>query len=92
MFFSRLVGWPSFALALVVSVPGQADPKLPEETLRRQTVRIASDEVPVLDGSLDDPVWEKALPEQNFKQVFPGDGVEPSEKTEVRILYDDRYL
>ena len=92
MFFSRLVGWPSVALALVVSVPGQDDPKLPEETLRIQTVRIASDELPVLDGSLDDPVWEKALPEQNFKQVFPGDGVEPSEKTEVRILYDDRNL
>ena len=71
---------------------GVDDPKLPEETLRIQTVRIASDEVPVLDGSLDDPVWEKALPEQNFKQVFPGDGVEPSEKTEVRILYDDRNL
>lgn len=43
---------------------------------------------PKLDGTLDDPEWQMALPVTNFLQREPFEGQPPTEKTEVRILYD----
>jgi hypothetical protein len=46
------------------------------------------DKGPDLDGSLTDDVWKQAVPFSGFKMVFPNPGAEPTEKTEIRILYD----
>src|SRR5215471_2487148 len=46
------------------------------------------DHPPKLDGTLDDPLWEQASPTNNFLQREPFEGQSPTEKTEVRILYD----
>jgi hypothetical protein len=43
---------------------------------------------PNLDGRLDDPVWQLAEVITGFTQVRPNDGTDPSERTEVRIVYD----
>jgi hypothetical protein len=54
-------------------------------------VKIAAVEVdrgPVLDGRLDDPAWQRAVPFTAFRMVFPTPGAEPSEKTELRVVYD----
>jgi hypothetical protein len=47
---------------------------------------------PVIDGKLDDPVWEKAAWGGDFVQSEPYEGREPSEKTEFKVLYDDKAL
>lgn len=44
---------------------------------------------PVLDGRLDDAGWKQSVPFAGFKQVFPEPGAEPSERTELRIIYDE---
>jgi hypothetical protein len=44
---------------------------------------------PVLDGKLDDPVWQAAPAADAFTQKQPVDGKPPSDRTIVRILYDD---
>jgi len=46
---------------------------------------------PRLDGRLDDAVWRQAVVFSDFRMVFPTMG-EPSERTELRILYDDKDL
>src|SRR5215470_7612731 len=46
------------------------------------------DHPPRLDGTLDDPLWQQAAPTNNFLQREPFEGQAPTEKTEVRILYD----
>lgn len=46
---------------------------------------------PRLDGNLDDEVWRKAVPFTDFRMVFPRIG-DPSERTELRILYDNDHL
>src|SRR5712691_1153183 len=46
------------------------------------------DRVPKLDGTLNDPIWQQATPISNFLQREPFEGQSPTEKTEVRILYD----
>jgi uncharacterized protein DUF5916 len=42
---------------------------------------------PKLDGTLDDPVWQSAIPITDFRQREPYEGQPTTEKTEVRIVY-----
>ncbi|HET8538624.1 MAG TPA: DUF5916 domain-containing protein [Anaeromyxobacter sp.] len=46
----------------------------------------------VLDGRLEEPGWDAAPVHDGFVQQFPEEGAPPSERTEVRVLYDDRAL
>lgn len=55
-------------------------------------VAVRIDKGPVLDGYLTDEAWKKAIPFTDFKMVEPRPGSEPTEKTELRILYDDKNL
>jgi hypothetical protein len=64
--------------------PGGVPPKV---------VRVARIESPpVIDGKLDESVWSQANVITDFHQIRPGDGTEPSERTEVYLLYDDDAL
>ena len=47
---------------------------------------------PKIDGRLSEPVWFDAPVISNFKQVRPKEGGEPTERTEVRLLYDSNHL
>ena len=44
---------------------------------------------PVLDGLLNDSVWNSAIPISDFLQQEPIAGMPATHKTEVKILYDD---
>ncbi|MEZ5018888.1 MAG: DUF5916 domain-containing protein [Bacteroidales bacterium] len=46
-----------------------------------------SDNRPDLDGKLNDPVWQSAIPFTGFRMVEPEPGNDPTEKTEVRVIY-----
>jgi hypothetical protein len=50
------------------------------------------DTPPVIDGRIDDPVWEGAPLITDLRQVEPVEGADPSEATEIRILFDERHL
>jgi hypothetical protein len=45
----------------------------------------------ILDGKLNEPAWKEAAVEDDFMQYDPSAGAAPSEKSEVRILYNDEY-
>ena len=47
---------------------------------------------PVIDGSLNDPEWSFAEPVTDFLQREPDNGQPGSERTEVRILYDEENI
>src|SRR5205814_1748019 len=47
----------------------------------------AVDHAPKLDGTLNDPLWQSAIPISDFRQREPYEGQLATEKTEVRILY-----
>lgn len=47
---------------------------------------------PVIDGVIDDDVWQKAVLINDFLQFEPFNLVAPSVQTETRVLYDDKYL
>src|SRR3954451_21728880 len=54
----------------------------------RTALAFRVDHAPRLDGTLNDPLWQQATPISNFLQREPFEGQTPTEKTEVRILYD----
>ncbi|PTL84886.1 DUF5916 domain-containing protein [Vitiosangium sp. GDMCC 1.1324] len=58
---------------------------------RNQFLRAARASGPVaVDGRLDEDAWAKAPVFDGFVQRFPEAGKDPSERTELRVLYDDR--
>ena len=59
----------------------------------RRTVRAARAVAEIrLDGTLDDDAWSRATPASDFVQAEPLSGQPSSERTEVRVLFDDQYL
>ena len=63
------------------------------DSLRFKTATaVRCSEAPVIDGILDDAVWQSALPVDEFFQIDPLELAPPSEKTVARVLYDDESL
>ena len=60
------------------------------ELYQLEAVRVA--EGPVIDGSLDEAVWQRASIIDQFIQQEPAEGAPQSERTEVRVLYDGSNL
>jgi hypothetical protein len=78
------------ALAFVLAQARAVDPNvLPA---RPHIVATRTMQPPVVDGRLDDPAWAAATPSDAFVQHFPDEGAPPSERTSVRVLYDDKNL
>jgi hypothetical protein len=82
-------------LCLSPSLTGQAQPHIPSKESQigvpeplRTTSASRIDRAPKLDGTLDDPAWQQATVIAKFLQREPFEGQTPTEKTEVRVLYD----
>ncbi|HMG00356.1 MAG TPA: DUF5916 domain-containing protein, partial [Gemmatimonadaceae bacterium] len=88
---SVAVGRPVFVSVLLL---GSAFPAFSQTTTRSQkdprpVARAALREGEVtVDGRLDDAAWAKATPITELTQSSPDEGKAPSQRTELRILYD----
>lgn len=85
------------SLALVVSVvalsPALAAPIDAQEARDEYRVSAIRTSVPpVLDGKLDEGVWERAGRLEDFVQQEPDEGAPASEQTDVYVLYDAENL
>jgi hypothetical protein len=54
--------------------------------------RIEPSQAPSIDADLSDPAWANATVIQDFKQKEPVQGAAPTERTVVRIMYDENNL
>jgi hypothetical protein len=56
--------------------------------------RVNPDENMSVDGRLDEPVWERAIPASDFRQADPRNGEPASERTEIRVVFsrDNLYI
>jgi hypothetical protein len=63
-----------------------------EQPLARQIIARHTDAPITLDGILDEPDWADAMPVTGFIQREPYQGEPATEKTEVRLLYDEEAL
>lgn len=75
-------------LALLASVTGFAAQQ--GSVVKLQSVRV--EKGPQIDGLLSDPVWQDVVAFSGFQMVEPVPGSEPTEKTELRVLYDEGNL
>jgi len=63
----------------------------PSSASRRiQAVRVT--DALKINGLLDEPVWSLAKPATDFLQEQPDEGAPASERTEVRVLFDDKNI
>ena len=65
---------------------------LPPDRRVLTAVRLAASESIALDGVLDEAAWQRAVPAADFIQQDPLLGGTPTERTEVRILFDGERL
>jgi hypothetical protein len=75
------------ALLLVAALFGAAHAQAPF-----RAERLADGERIVLDGTLSHPAWQRAPVNDGFVEKDPVNGAEPSRRTAVRVLYDQRAL
>ena len=55
--------------------------------------RIQENEIPIIDGKLDDAIWYNAHQwESNFVQREPLENAVPTEKTSFKVYFDSKYL
>jgi uncharacterized protein DUF5916/cellulose/xylan binding protein with CBM9 domain len=79
-----LLLFPSLAAALLF---GAVDQDQPRQVPHLSAARASK--APLIDGRLDEAVWQAATMTDAFTQQSPFDGSKPSERTQMRVLYDD---
>ncbi|MGH9330029.1 MAG: DUF5916 domain-containing protein, partial [Vicinamibacterales bacterium] len=63
--------------------------------LRQETWEVTatrSDGTMTVDGRLEEPAWQRAVPVTNFYQRERNEGLPGTEPTEVRVVYDGQFL
>jgi Carbohydrate family 9 binding domain-like/Domain of unknown function (DUF5916) len=75
----------SFAFSSLTGSANAAEAMAPKSF---EIVRIAEGEAPVIDGRIDEAVWQRAAAIRDFRQFQPLSDAEASERTEFYVMYD----
>ena len=86
----RSLGVPfAAALAATALLAGSAAAQNSAHSPRAVFSAVRVTRAPVIDGQLDDEAWQGVEPVTNFTQQDPQEGQPATERTELRITYDD---
>src|SRR3972149_4099504 len=58
----------------------------------RIATAVYTDTTLTIDGNLDEPAWQTAQVVSDFTQREPDEGASLTERTEVRVLYNNEFL
>ena len=90
MQFDRSSRFALVALLLASALPASAQQTTRSQNDPRPVARAAPRNGCVaVDGKIDEAAWAAATPIGELVQSFPNEGKAPSEKTEIRVLYDE---
>ncbi len=79
--------------ALLMVLPlAAAEARAASNTTPRVFQAVRVEHAPTLDGRLDDPAWQRAEWQGDFRQREPNEGAPGSESTFVAVLYDHNAL
>ena len=78
------------ASSLTAQTPGNGGGD--DELVDLIALRLESGATIDMDGRLDEEAWESAIPITDFRQQEPVEGGTPSERTEIRVVYDEDAL
>jgi hypothetical protein len=88
MRFALPLAVSGLALLGTFSVADAQEPEVKDPRGPKQARAVRVDTPPVIDGKLDEAVWQQADVISDFHQIRPGDGTPTTERTEVYVLYD----
>lgn len=81
------------AIGVCALAPLPAAGQSGDNPVARKQARAARATTPIkLDGHLDEPIWQTAVPVTDFVQAEPNEGAAPVDGMQVRILYDETSL
>lgn len=90
---ARPRAWRTAALALagvLVSAPAAvAQDGSPGPPSGVSALRLSGSDRVELDGEIAEAVWQRAVPVDDFVQQEPVEGASPSERTEIRVAFDE---
>jgi len=95
---AKLVALPSIlVLVLAQGVSGQQPAPAQSRAVAQAAARKAAiatriTQPPSIDGALDDASWQQATALEDFTQAEPFEGESATERTEVRLIFDDANL
>lgn len=78
------------AAALAQSGPSGAEPIVPEKAGKDLAAYYVGEHPPRIDGRLDDEGWQEAQAIDDMVQNDPDNMKPPTERTVVKVMYDDR--
>ncbi len=81
---------PASLVLLIFFIPGLQSASASEGRKLLNAVRVSAP--PVIDGTMQDPAWDKANVASRFYQYEPHNDRPASRETEVRVLYDDNAI
>jgi hypothetical protein len=82
-----LIAWSAtIVLLATVAAHGQTP------FVRKQVTAVRTTDPPIIDGRLLEECWSQAEPVSDFTQRDPDEGMPATERTEIRVLYDDEAL
>lgn len=79
-------------LSLLISGISYAQDSIRQSQAVATATAIDDAAAPLIDGELDDAIWARASVIDSFHQIEPTAYATPSERTEVRVLYDREQL
>ena len=62
------------------------------DAIKKEVVATRISQTLRIDGKLDEPEWQQALPAPSFVQIEPYQGASPNHPTSTRVLYNRQYL
>jgi len=81
-----------FAASATYGQQGTTADAITNTAVMKQFRAVRVESRPVIDGVLDEAVWQQANVVTDFHQIRPGDGALPTERTELYVIYDDDAL
>jgi hypothetical protein len=80
----------AFAPAFAQNNSRSPEPVVPEKVGKELVAHYVGDTPPRIDGDLDDEVWQRAQAIEDMVQNDPDNMQPPTERTIVKVAYDDR--
>lgn len=81
---------PALAQPSAARAGASTEPAVPEKVGKELTALYIGEQAPRIDGRLDDESWQRAQAIDDMVQNDPDNMKPPTERTLVKVLYDDR--
>lgn len=81
-----------FFVTIFAVIPAKLFAQISDDKKQIQAYRMDENDRFIFDGKVNEDFWNQIEPATHFRQQEPNEGAAATERTEVRIAYDNEYL